>query len=111
MPKQVFDKLLAKCMEEKQNLEDALEDAYNNVPTHVDYKSAIATLHETIEALKDDSVSASVKNKLLLSVVDKIVYHRDRPIIATDGTEQPEGYMRRTSWYVAPFTLDVHLKI
>lgn len=111
MPKQVFDKLMANCMEEKQNLENALESAYNDEPTHIDYKSAIATLHETIEALKDDSVSASVKNKLLLSVVDKIVYHRDKAVRMSVEEAKEKGITLKNGLYRPDFTLDVHLKI
>lgn len=111
MPKQVFDKLMAKCMEDKQKLEDALETAYNDEPTHIDYKSAIATLHETIEALKDDSVSASVKNKLLLSIVDKIVYRRDKAIKMSVEEAKERGITLKNGLYRPDFTLDVHLKI
>jgi DNA invertase Pin-like site-specific DNA recombinase len=111
MPKQVFDKLMANCMEEKQNLENALESAYNDEPTHIDYKSAIATLHETIEAFKDASVSASVKNKLLLSVVDKIVYHRDKAVRMSVEEAKERGITLKNGLYRPDFTLDVHLKI
>jgi hypothetical protein len=110
MPKQVFDKLLQKCLEEKQSLDNALKQAYADEPQAIDYNSAIATLHETIKAFENDSISASVKNKLLLSTVDRITYHRDKPI-PTKENEQPIGYEQRGSWYVPPFTLDVKLKV
>ena len=111
MPKQIFDKLMASCMEEKQTLENELESAYNNVPEHVDYKGVIASLHKAIEALSDDSVSASAKNKLLLSVVDKIVYKRDKPI-RMSTTEATERGVKTNSngWYSPKFELDVYLK-
>ena len=111
MPKQVFEKLMAKCMEEKQNLEDAIEDAYNNVPLDIDYKGAIATLHDAIDALSDDSVSASVKNKLLLSVVDKIVYKRETPTRMTDEVAKEKGVQTVNGWYAPKFELDISLKI
>ncbi len=111
MPKQVFDKLMAKCMEEKQNLENALATAYNDVPEHIDYKSAIATLHEAIEALKDDSVSASIKNKLLLNVVDKIVYRRQKAVRMATEEAKEKGIRLSGSWYCPDFELDIHLKI
>lgn len=111
MPKQVFDKLMAKCVEEKQNLENALEKAYNDVPEHIDYKSAIANLHDAIEMLGDDSVSASSKNKLLLNVVDKIVYHRERPIRMTEEEAKAKGLKTQNGWYSPDFELDIHLKL
>lgn len=111
MPKQVFDKLMAKCMEEKQNLENALETAYNDVPEHKDYKGAIATLHDAIEMLGDDSVSASAKNKLLLNVVDKIVYHRPKAVRMTIEEAKEKGVELAGGWYCPDFELDIHLKI
>ena len=91
MPKTVFDKLMAKCIEEKQNIEKTLEIARNNVPEHIDYEDAIATLHEAIEKLGDSSVSASTKNKLLLKVVDKIVYRRPKAIRMTVEEAKEKG--------------------
>ena len=111
MPKQVFDKLMAKCMEEKQNIETALETAYNNEPEHIDYKSAIITLHEAIEALGDSSVSASIKNKLLLSVVDKIEYHRPKAIRMSVEEAKAKGVSISGGWYCPDFELVVHLKV
>ena len=110
MPKQIFDKLMEKCMEEKQNLEDAIESAYNNVPVHINYKGAIASLHEAIETLSDDSVSASAKNKLLLSVVDKIVYQRPKAIRMTTDEAKEKGVELQGGWYCPEFELDIQLK-
>jgi DNA invertase Pin-like site-specific DNA recombinase len=111
MPKQIFDKLMAKCMEEKQNIETELENAYNDVPEHIDYKGAIATLHEAIDALGDNSVSASTKNKLLRSVVDKIVYHRGKPIRMTEEEAKAKGVETKNGWYRPNFELDIYLKL
>lgn len=111
MPKQVFDKLMAKCMEEKQNLEDALKKAYNDVPQHIDYKNAISTLHEAIEKLEDSSVPASAKNKLLLSVVNKIVYRRPKAIRMTPEEAKEKGVQLAGGWYCPDFELDIDLKI
>ena len=111
MPKQVFDKLMAKCMEEKQNLENALEKAYNDVPEHIDYKGAIAKLHDAIEMLEDDSVSASAKNNLLVTVVDKIVYHRPKAIRMTVEEAKEKGVTLVGGWYCPDFELDIHLKV
>lgn len=111
MPKQVFDKLMAKCMEEKQNLENELEKAYNNVPTHIDYKGAIATLHEAIDSLSDDSVPASSKNKLLLNVVDEIIYSRPKAVRMTVDEAKKKGVKLQGGWYCPDFELDIHLKL
>ncbi len=111
MPKQVFDKLMKKCMEEKQNIENALETAYKDVPEHIDYKGAIATLHEAIDALNDSSVPASAKNKLLLNVVDKIVYHRPKAIRMTLDEAKEKNVTLAGGWYCPDFELEIYLKV
>jgi hypothetical protein len=99
-------------MEEKQNLENELESAYNGAPEHVDYKGAIASLHKTIEALSDDSVSASTKNKLLHSCVDKIVYKRKKSIRLTKEEALAKGLKpNNNGCYSQKFELDIQLKI
>lgn len=110
MPKQIFDKLLAKCMEEKQKIENALESAYNNMPTHIDYKSTVATLHDAIDALSDDSVPASATNKVLLSVVDKIVYRRPKAMRMTVEEANEKNVQLQGGWYCPEFELDIYLK-
>ena len=110
MPKKVFDKLMENCMIEKQNIENQLESARNNVPTHIDYNGAIATLHETIEALSDESVSASAKNNLLKSIVDKIVYKRPKAIRISVDEAKTKGVTLQGGWYCPSFELDIQLK-
>ena len=111
MPKKIFDKLMENCMEEKQKIENALESAYNNAPTHIDYKGAIVTLHDAIDALSDDSVPASTTNKLLLSVVDKIVYRRPKAVRMTVEEANEKDVKLQGGWYCPEFELDVYLKI
>ena len=111
MPKSVFDKLIQKNTEEKQKLENALKTAYNDVPEHIDYNSAIATLHETIQALSDTSVSASVKNKLLLSVVDRITYNRPKAIKMSIDEAREKGVKLAGGWYCPDFTINIKLKV
>jgi hypothetical protein len=111
MPKKVFDNLLAKNTEEKQKLENALNEAQANEPKQIDYTNVIATLHECIKALSDDSASASVKNKLLLSVVDKIVYSRPKAIKMSKEEAQEKGVSLSGGWYCPDFTIDIILKI
>jgi hypothetical protein len=111
MPKQVFDKLLAKCLEEKQSLDNALNQARVNEPKHIDYAETIATLHEVIKVLPNDSVSASVKNKLLLSVVDYIEYHRPKAIKMSKEEAEEKGVKLNGGWYCPDFALKIHLKI
>ena len=79
------------------------------MPIHNDYKEAISTLHNAIEALADDSVPASTKNKLLKSVVEKIVYKREKPIRMTDEEAKEKGVKTENGWYRPNFELDIYL--
>ena len=110
MPKHIFDKLMDDCKENKKNIENELENAYNNMPEHIDYKGAISSLHEAIEALSDNSIPASTKNKLLKSVVDKIVYKREKPTRMSDEEADAKGLKTINGWYRPDFELDIHLK-
>ena len=110
MPKQIFDKLMANCMEEKQKIEIALESANNNAPKHIDYKRAITTLHDAIDSLSNDSVPASVTNKLLLSVVDKMVYRRPKAVRMTIEEANEKDVKLQGGWYCPEFELDIVLK-
>ena len=111
MPKQIFDKLLQENAEKKQKVEESLKKAHSEVPQVIDYKSAIATLHEAIVKLPDSSVSASVKNKLLLSVVDKIVYQRPKAIRMSTEDAKHKSVKTEGGWYCPDFTIDVYLKV
>lgn len=111
MPKHVFDKLMENCMAEKQNLENAIEIAYNDVPEHIDYKGVIASLHNAIEALSDNALSAAVKNKLLLAVIDKIVYKRRKSERLTEDEATARGVKTKNGWCPSKLELDVYLKL
>ncbi len=111
MPKQIFDKLMERCMEEKQSIESELEMVYKDVPVHIDYKGAIATLHNAIDTLNDASVPAAAKNKLLLSIVDRIVYRRPKAIRMTVEEAKQKAVTLQGSWYCPDFELDIYLKI
>jgi DNA invertase Pin-like site-specific DNA recombinase len=111
MPKSVFDKLIQKNKEEKKSIENELEIAYSNVPPNVDYKGAISTLHEAINSLNDNSVSASVKNKLLKTVVDNIEYSRPKSLRMTPEEAKAKGLTGANGWYAQPFEIDITLKL
>ena len=110
MPKKIFDKLMANCMEEKHKLETEIEIAQSNTPQYSDFKDTVASLHKAIDALSDDSVSAAAKNKLLLSVIDKMVYKRPKAIRMTTDEANKKGVALAGGWYCPDFELDIYLK-
>lgn len=111
MPKKIFDDLIEKCKKQKQSIESELEMAKLDAPQTIDFKGAIATLHEAIEALSDSSVSASTKNKLLSSVVEKIVYRRPKAIRMSAEEAKAKGVKLSGGWYCPEFELDIVLKL
>ena len=111
MPKSIFDKLLAQCLEEKKTIEDALEKAYSDAPKQVDHEATIVSFHEAIEAIKDDSISASAKNKLLTKVIERISLSRPRSIRLTPAEALERGVKTRNGWYTHPFTMDIHFRV
>lgn len=111
MPKKVFDKLMENCITEKQNIDKALKEAYENMPKQIDYEGAIANLHEAIAALEDDELSATVKNNLLKSVIDKIIYDRGKPVRMSQEEASEKGLKTNNGWYVPDICLEVILKL
>ena len=79
MPPHVFQTLTEKLTKERENTELALAEARNKVTTRVKYDTLIVTLQKALEALLDDEVSVSEKNKLLKACIERITYHRDIP--------------------------------
>ena len=111
MPRKVFDKLIQKNTEEKQQIEMELESATTSVPKCIDYNGAVESLHNAIDSLTNDSVSASVKNKMLKSVVDVITYKRPKSKRMTPEEAKAKGLNGGFGWYRSPFELDIHLKL
>ena len=104
MPSHVFQALTDKLVKEREETEHALTEAHNAVETRVDYRTAIVTLQNALDALLDDEVSVSEKNKLLKACIQRITYHRDVPQrILGKGTGR--------QWTCPPIELDVKLKV
>ena len=111
MPKGIFDKLRTKCEEEKKNLESALQNAYDNAPKRIDYEERIARFHEAIDLLKNDEVSAEVKNRFLKTIIKRIDYKKQPSIRMSAADAEKKGIKTINGWYSPDFELDVHLLI
>lgn len=109
MPKTIFEKLKEKYEEERKSLETALVDAYQNMPDKVDYETKIVSLHQAIDMLKDDSISAQAKNTFLKSIIEKIVYYRPPAVKYTKEEWKEKGLKTVSGWYLEDFELDVYL--
>lgn len=95
--KSVFAKRNQALAEKRSKTLSALEAARMSVePTPIDYREKIVLLTDAVTALKDNNLSAAVKNSLLKNVVKEIRYSRRTA--------------NRTKWDKTPFHIEVLLK-
>lgn len=67
----------AKVQEQITKTQGALEQARHAVTPIVDYREKIMRFEDCINAMRDPSVSASVKNTFLNSCIERIVYYNN----------------------------------
>lgn len=111
MPKNIFDKLRSKYENEKESLRESLTQAYIEMPQKVDYEEIILTLHEVIDLIQDESVSAEAKNKFLKTIIERIEYCRKPAIRMTMEEAKEKGLESDNGWYVPAFELDIDLYV
>lgn len=63
---------------EKATLEKALENAKKETESSIELKEKSLTLHKAIDMLKDDTISAKVKNNFLKKIISVIYYKKDK---------------------------------
>lgn len=64
--------------DEKATLEKALENAKKETESSIELKAKSLTLHKAIDMLKDDTISAKVKNNFLKKIISVIYYKKDK---------------------------------
>jgi hypothetical protein len=70
---ELFDRRNAALREKMEQCELQIYETKRTMPDAVDYAERILTLEKCIEALKDDSESVQVQNRLLHEIIEKIV--------------------------------------
>ena len=104
MPQHIFQALNAKLVKEREEVEKALKDAYENKPVKVDPKEKIVRFQNALDALLDDEMSPIEKNQLLKACIKKMTYSRERPIQLTG-----KGNLHKYS--NPPIKIDVELMV
>jgi hypothetical protein len=99
MPQEIFEKLNAKLVKEKEEVHQALCKAYEAIPEPVDYSEKVKTFYDALTLLRDPEADAQEKNRLLKECVERIEYYRERP-------QRENG-----KWNTPPIELDVKLKV
>ena len=122
MPQHVFKMLNDKLLKEKEEVNQALCQAYESMPNPVDYEEKMLRFKDALETLKDPNASAQQKNKLLKACIDRIDYKRERAVrIASKQERYYDPVQKKTryrsplgtggNWTNPPIELDVKLRL
>lgn len=113
MPQEIFKKLNAKLIKDKEEIKQALCNARESMPQQVDYESQIVNFQNALAAMNDPEKSAQEKNRLLKACIERIDYKRDKP----ERIRRPKGEKKGTtlkvggSWTTPPIEIDVKLRV
>lgn len=112
MPKNVFDKLNAQLIKEKEEIQSALCNAKNSTPAPIDYQEKLIKFRAVLDSLRDDSVPAEIKNSMLKTCFEKIIYRRERPerVKRKPGEKKGATLQQGCTWTAPPIHLEVKLK-
>lgn len=80
IPADIFPRLRAELDSEKEEATKALEKARAERPTPIDYEKRVVTFQKALDALRDDNMSVSEKNRLLKTCIRRIDYQREKPV-------------------------------
>ena len=79
MPQHIFQQLNKKLLSEKEEVRQALCNAYESMPEPVNYEEKIVQFTAALEALQNPETDAATTNRLLKACIDRIEYNRDAP--------------------------------
>ena len=111
MPAEIFKKLNEKLLQEKEEVREALCNAYESMPEPVDYEEKICMFTDALEALKDPKIEPIVKNELLKVCIERIDYYRERPTRSKPAKGNGTFPMIATQWNNPPIELDIKLRV
>ena len=112
MPREIFNRLNAKVLKEKEEVKDALCKAKESIPDPVDYKEKIIKFSDALKALKDPEISAKIKNQFLKDIIERIDY--ERPPLIRITKENAAKYNTTTSkgmkFHAEPYRISIKIK-
>lgn len=79
MPQKIFQQLNEKLLKEKEEVQQALIKAYEEVPEPVDYEEKVMMFQDALNALRDPDGDGEAQNRLLKACIDRIEFYRARP--------------------------------
>lgn len=120
MPKEIFDKLNQKVLEEKAKTEEALKAARQMMPEPKYYEERLLKFKDALDALKDPEASAEKKNRLLKACIERIDYNRAKAVrlqskkknVKIDGKRRKVSSLNvGASWSDPAIELNIKLEI
>lgn len=122
MPKEIFEKLNAKVLKEKDEIQQALCKAYESMPEPIDYEERLLRFKDALDALDNPDISAEKKNKLLKACIERIDYSREKSVRKkSQQTRYYDKELKQTryksplntgsNWTNTPIELDIKLRV
>lgn len=122
MPAEIFKQLNERLLKEKEEVQQALCNAYESMPEPVDFEEKIVKFRDALEALKNPDVDAEVKNNLLKACIERIDYKREKQQrIKSQQVKYYDKDLKKTrhksplpvggNWTQPPIEIDVKLKV
>lgn len=122
MPDHVFKVLNEKLLKEKEEVQQALCNAYESMPDPVDYEEKLMRFKAALNALENPDATAEQKNKLLKACIERITYKREKAErIKSKQVRYYDPVLKKTrnksplhtggNWTAPEIELDVKLKI
>lgn len=100
MPKNVFDVLNARLLEEKEEVQQALCVAKDTMPEPVDFEERVSTFRACVDMMDDPDAPVAELNYLLKSCIERITYKR------------PKTQGEKLGWTTGgPVELDIELRV
>lgn len=122
MPAAIFKQLNEKLLREKDEVQEALYNAYASKPNPVNYEKKIMKFKDALEALENPDVDPAKKNSLLKDCIERIDYYRAKPErLKSQQVLYYDKERKRTrtksplptggNWSTPPFNIEVKLKV
>lgn len=105
MPSHIFKQSNEKLLKEKEEINEALCKAKESMPEPINYKEQILKFTDALEKLEDSNVDATVKNRHLKNIIERIEYDRPPTVKITNenihlyNPERKKGVMFHTEPY------------
>jgi hypothetical protein len=87
----MFDKRNAVLRQKMEDCQERIYKAKATMPKEVNYAEKIVLLKDAISGMKDDSISAEEKNRLLKAIIKRIDYTGIPPVDKSAGFKKNEN--------------------